>query len=168
MNNFFAFAALLIILAAAGPHAEGGPAKWRVFRGAWFEIKYPPGFTARPSIKSPSAENGFDSAFFTSGDGTVEFYVYSPQWNGSPTDILPDPSTEKVVSSKTVKSGDGKTVMTAIRAADGSHVRYINDTEDAGSNTRLVFGLKCRDDAACGKFRRGYERFRKSLVRFGD
>jgi len=161
-------AVFFMVLALAGTQAESGTAKWRVFRGAWFEIKYPPGFTARPSMKSPTASEGYDSAFFTSGDGAVEFYVYSPQWNGSPRDVSPDAAAEKIVSAKTAESGGRKTVMTAVKAADGSHIRYINDTEDAVSNTRLVFGLKCRDDAACGRFRREYALFRKSLVRFGD
>ena len=37
---------------------------WRKFKGAYFEVRYPPGFSARRSLKSNSFEGQFDSAFF--------------------------------------------------------------------------------------------------------
>lgn len=60
----------------------------QTYRGAWFEVKYPSDFTAQGSMGSGSAEDDqFDSAFFTSPDGEVEFYIFSPQWGGESTDI---------------------------------------------------------------------------------
>lgn len=62
----------------------------RTFTEAWFEVKYPSDFTAQGLMVSASGEeNQFDGAFFTSPDGEVEFYIFSPQWGGGgePTDI---------------------------------------------------------------------------------
>ena len=52
----------------------------KTFQGAWFEVKYPQDFKAKGSLASETSD-GFDSAIFTSPDGTVSFYVYSPQWS---------------------------------------------------------------------------------------
>src|SRR5438132_3876197 len=57
--------------------AEG----WSRYRGAWFSIKYPPGFKAKP-LRRSSTGKGYDSALFISPDQQVEFYVYAPQEAG--------------------------------------------------------------------------------------
>jgi hypothetical protein len=56
---------------------------YKLYKGAWFDIMYPAGFTVRPSIKSSTSAEGYDSVFFASPDGKVEFYISSPQWRGS-------------------------------------------------------------------------------------
>lgn len=50
----------------------------KTFKGAWFEIKYPSSFTAKPSQKSATSDKGYESAFFESQDHLVEFYVFLP------------------------------------------------------------------------------------------
>jgi hypothetical protein len=61
--------------------------RWLTYRGAWFEVKYPSTFRVRPSLRSSSSTRGYDSVFFTAPDDNVEFYVFSPQWNGTASDI---------------------------------------------------------------------------------
>ena len=107
-----------------------------------FSINYPPGFTARPSPPEGEAE---DSAFFLSPDRKVEFYVFSPMWDGEPNDIKLNPKTEKRISIRTVKKArpvgkdaDGKpgmeytrTTWVTIRAKNGSYTRSYVDTRDS-------------------------------------
>lgn len=60
---------------------------YSTYKGAWFDIEYPASFKVENSLKSSTSSEGFDSAFFTSPDGKVQFYIFSPQWSGKPGDI---------------------------------------------------------------------------------
>src|SRR5580692_1466715 len=75
-------------------------AKTKTFKGAWFAVSCPADFKARLGMKSLTSSEGCDSAFFTSPDKQVEFYVFSPQWNGEPKDYALDPNKEVVVNKK--------------------------------------------------------------------
>lgn len=50
-----------------------GPGKWLTYKGAWFDISYPANFTVLPGQRSPTRAEGYDSVFFRSPDGHVEF-----------------------------------------------------------------------------------------------
>ena len=147
--------------------AIAGQTTWQKYEGAWFEIKYPPGFRVRPSQPSTSA-NGYDSAFFLSRDGTVEFYVFAPQWNGTARDIEIDPATETPVSQSVARSGGKKISRVTIRAQDGSYLRSYEDTEDVATNTRKIFGIKYANAAAYSRYRQAYVTFKGSLIQFAD
>ncbi len=68
----------------------------KTFSGPWFDINYPTIFLAKGSLKSSTAD-GFESAIFKSLDNLVEFYIFSPQWNGEATDIVL--KTKEILSS---------------------------------------------------------------------
>jgi hypothetical protein len=102
----------------------------RIYQGAWFEITYPASFQARPSLRSSSAQ-GYDSAFFLAPDATVEFYVFSPQWNGEPTDIAPDAFNEVIVSQTTQRSGSKIIRRVTVKARDGR-------TEDTQGHSKTL------------------------------
>ncbi len=142
--------------------------KWRVHKGAYFEIKYPSSFKARPSLASNSFEGSYDSAFFTAPDGSVEFYVFSPLWNGDPKDIQIDPVNEEYVSEDTERKGNVVVRRVAIRAKDFSYRRSFEDSENTENNTRKVFGIKYRDQNAYNRYRRSYLTFKSSLRKFYD
>ena len=149
---------LLQVLAASG---------WSVYRGAWFEIKYPQGFAVRESLPSATSTRGFDSVFFASPDGLVEFYVYSPQWSGEPKDIQPNPAFEVVTDRKEERGKDRTVLFLTLMAKNGSYWRSLADTR-SDYNTRTVFGIKYRNGAALQKYRPDYLIFKKSLVQYGD
>lgn len=164
------FISVFILHDTVSPARNATPryAGWKSFEGAWFEISYPPGFIARPSKKSATAESGYDSAFFTSPDGLAEFYVFAPQWNGEPNDIRLDPSAERLVSQKRDRQGERVIRWFEIRATNGSYLRAYVDTFDEGQNTRVVFGFKYRDARAHQRNRDLYLLFKDSLVQFSD
>ena len=159
---------LFIFILAGVEHSwsfNQSPGKLRTFKGAFFEIKYPAGFIVRPSIKNGQ---NYDSAFFTSPDGSVEFYIYSPQWNGEPVDISIDPNTETYASQMEAENKGTRTRQYTIEAKDHSYTRSYADTEDTLTNTRKVFGIKYRDKQAYNEHRADYLKFKSSLRQFGD
>jgi hypothetical protein len=139
--------------------------RWLSYKGAYFEVKYPEGFRARPSLRS---DENPDSAFFTAPDGSVEFYVYSPIWNGEPTDIEINEAREEYVSQNTQTNAGIKIRRVTIRAKDGSYLRSFEDTENTNTNNRTVFGIKYRNQAAYNKYRQTYLTFKKSIRQFAD
>jgi hypothetical protein len=159
---------VLLLLLAPIAHSQVNAGKWRTFKGAYFEIKYPPGFKARQSLPSNSFEGQHDSAFFTAADGTVEFYVFSPLWNGKPDDVELNKQTEEIVSEKTEEKGGIKTRRVTIKAKDNSYLRSFEDTENTNTNNRRVFGIRYRNQDAYSKYRPQYLTFKNSLKPFSD
>jgi len=156
-------AALALSLPAPAPAAPG----WLTYKGAWFDIKHPQGFVVRESLPSATSTRGYDSVFFTSPDGLVEFYVYSPQWSGEPTDILPNPLMEVVTDRKEQRGKDRTVLFLTLKAKDGSYWRSLADTRTV-HNTRTVFGIKYLNMAGYEKYRPDYLRFKQSLRQYAD
>ena len=113
-------------------------------------------------MKSRTSIKGCDSAFFISPDGLVEFYVFSPQWNGEPSDISINTETENLISEKTDKQG-GKTVRwLTIGARDKRYLRSYVDRENKTQNTRFVTGINYPDQDVYNSYREMYLKFVKS------
>lgn len=153
----------LLVIPVSHSRSVQGDEEWRTFQGAWFAIKFPPGFVVRPSLPSNSALNGFDSAFFTAPDGSVEFYVFSPQWTGFPTDIEIDPTIEVLVSFDVTQRAGKSIRRITIAARDGSYQRSIEDIQDNVTNTRRVFGITYVNVAAFNYYKETYLTFKASL-----
>jgi hypothetical protein len=136
------------------------------FHGAWFDIKYPSTFIARGSMPSKSSDK-FDSATFTSPDNSVEFYVYSPQYNGAAHDISLK-SNEKQASSKHDDSKSRHIEWWTIEAKDKSYIRSYQKTTDKNSNSISIIGLKYKNQESYNKYKREYLAFKASLNQFAD
>lgn len=147
------------------------------YSGMWFDIQYPSLFTARPGRAYCIPEAGCDSAYFSSPDGAIEFYVFSPQWGGDPmVDLAVNPVTERQVDEKTaVDSSDAvfgprTTRWVTIAAKDGSYTRSYVDIvdENGGSPVRHAFGIRYKDQATYNEWRDSYLKFKASLVQYSD
>ena len=156
---------LLCLSMPAGHAAAAFQGRWVTYRGAYFDIKYPARFRVRPSQRT---EDLYDSVFFTAPDASVEFYVFSPIWNGDPRDIEINEATEEYVSQDTQTRGGIKVRRATIRARDGSYTRSVEDTENTNTNNRTVFGIKYRNQTAYDKYRQTYLTFKKSIRQFAD
>ena len=150
-----------------------GAANWSTFKGAWFEIKYPPGFQVKPGQKSATRQEGYDSAYFVSPDHNVVFYVFSPQWQGKArqADVEINPDREVVIEQNLRKvkdpAGNIKTIRTWVaKAKDNSYLRAIKD--ETTDTTRLVFGIKYKSKKFYNKYYNDYLSFKKSLSQFAD
>jgi hypothetical protein len=69
------------------------------FEGAWFNVQIPDGMTATQSLASSTGE-GADSIWVSSASGATQFYVYSPQWGGTPYDIFLDATKRREINRK--------------------------------------------------------------------
>jgi len=136
---------LLVLMSPALALSDNG---WPTYKGAWFSVRHPPEFEVRPSLRSLSAVQGYDSAFFIGPDAEVEFYAFSPQWNGEPKDIAFNPLTEEYVSQKEERKGGKQIRWATIKARDNKYLKSFVDTEDKHLNTRKVFAIRYRDQQA--------------------
>lgn len=136
------------------------------FKGAWFSVVIPRGFTVLPGQPSESGP-GVESARFRSPDGSVEFYVFAPQWTGVARDIALDPRTEREIS-RTVRGKDeGKKVIAwTIAAKDGSYQRSYQEIREHDGMS--IIGLRYANKAAYDRHRPAYLAFKKSLQQYAD
>ena len=139
----------------------------KIYHGAWFTIAYPEGFIPRESLPSFS-NDGFDSVFFREPHGSVEFYVYSPQWGGVASDIEFIPAHEKLVSKSEGISENHKVRWTTIAAKNRSYLRSIEETRSIDGSSVTIFAIKYRDAQALSEFRNVYKEFKKSLQQATD
>ena len=162
---------LVVVAAAAGAcRSEGAPASGTDtarYEGAWFEVAYPASFAVRPSLESTSAD-GYDSAFFEAPDGSVRFYVHSPQWGGEPTDVLRDPVTEELVDSVTTQEGPVTTTRTTVAARDGAWTRSYVTRFDARGPTQWTVGWAWASQEARDRWVEAFRSFEASLEQFAN
>ncbi|HEX8552838.1 MAG TPA: hypothetical protein VF681_14920 [Abditibacteriaceae bacterium] len=165
---------LLACVLGVAQNACARPAD-KLFKGAWFDVRYPAGWTAKPGQKSETSDTGVDSARFVSPDNRAEFYVFSPMWNGTPQNIY-NLKNEVVVARRVqttpedVKRGISgmRVIWTTVRAKDNAYLRSILDRESLSHNTRNVFAFRYRNDATRRKYAPAFERFKKSLRQYLD
>jgi len=143
------------------------PLTYKKYSGAWFDIDYPSSFKAENSQKSETNVNGYDSATFTSPDGKVQFYIFSPQWSGVPENIVLKSSEIQTDSSSTVENGLEVKRWT-IAAKDGSYVRSYESTSETKLNINKVFGIKYAFKKDLDKYKDAYLHFKNSLEQFAD
>jgi len=168
LRRFVIWALVISLVPLLTLSAQSRKSGWRTYKGAWFEIKYPANFKARASLKSISFDGEYDSAVFTAADGSAEFYVFAPQWNGKPTDIEIDSRKEEYVSQRTEQKGTVSVRRVTIKAKDGSYTRAFEDSENTDLNIRRVFGFKYKNPAAYARYRNQYLTFKRSLQQFSD
>ncbi len=149
--------------ASHAPVSSTPPPVATSFNGAWFSIDVPAGFTVLPGTGDANGVEGANDASFRSPDTTVVFYVFSPQWNGTPTNFQPPEGT----TIDTETSGSIVIRRATWRMADGM-IRSFEDTEDTEFNTRRTFGIAYRDAAALARWRPAYLGFKASLQQFAD
>ncbi len=157
---------LLICASVVSSTALAFQGEWKTYKGAYFDVRYPASFSARGSQRTDGER--YDSAFFRAPDGSVEFYIFSPIWNGDPQDIEINEATESYVSQKTETRNGIKVRRVTISGKDGSYLRSFEDTEDTNTNTRKVFGIKYKDQSAYNKYRQTYLTFKQSLKQYAD
>ncbi|MCY7389019.1 MAG: hypothetical protein LH481_13325 [Burkholderiales bacterium] len=145
----FPFLPPLIGLARTAGDAPAG-AKQTTYKGAYFEIKYPADFKARAIDATKAKESS--AATFSSPDGDMEFYIFSPQWGGDAPGIALDPSRETETRRKTDKGKSsgvaGVYSWVTISARDKSHTRVYQDFLAEDASIHWVIGMKYKSDAA--------------------
>ena len=160
--RFVKIAAVACLLLLAAVVLAAG---WPKFKGQWFDVKYPPGFTVVGRDKNSSGK--YDGVSFISPDKTVEFYVYSPRFHGDSWwqirrsgETLGGQSTESG-GKYTIKYG---TFTGPKKKYSRSYAAYTNKSDDS----QHVFGFRYNSQAAYNKYRPQYMTFKASLVQYAD
>lgn len=134
-------------------------------QGAWFKVKVPKGFHALPSVHSLTATENYDSYFYSSPDGKVKFYIYSPQWTGNPNDIVFPNEKIKV---ETAENNDGSITRTWTLRPNRQNPFIRTFTERKSENSVLITGFYYKDEAAFNEYKDEFEEFNSSVVQFAD
>jgi hypothetical protein len=153
---------------AAADKRTSDTKSWPEFKGACFEIRYPPGFKAQPSLISNTNDASYDSTFFIAPDKSVEFYIFCPLWRGNPTDIALKPKTEVVTGLKIDESKDYATTATDIKAKNDSYYRSVLERNYKPGDVLTVYGVKYRTPADLANHKAAYTAFKESLVKHMD
>lgn len=136
-----------------------------VVKGAWFETNVPNGFEAQPSVSSSTSVEGFDSYFFTSPDEEVQFYIYSPQWTGSPNDIV---FPNEKITVETVHNNDGSVTRRWTLKPNRQTPYYRSFAETKSENNVLITGFFYKNEAAKAKYKADYDKFTQSVIQYSD
>lgn len=141
--------------------------QYKSYMGSWFKILYPENFTAKGSLKSTTSDEGFDSAVFTSPDGKVQFYVFSPQWSGEAKDISLQPN-EKLLENTEENKNTVLVKRWTIVAKDGSYTRSYEERIELENNINTIFGIRYSSRFDLEKYKAEYLQFKSSLKQFAD
>ncbi|AZI20059.1 hypothetical protein [Chryseobacterium taklimakanense] len=140
---------------------------YSTYKGAWFDIEYPAIFKVENSLKSSTSSEGFDSVFFTSPDGKVQFYIFSPQWSGKPGDIKIQ-ENEKMLETKAETQNGIFINRWTVAAKDGSYFRSFEESSEIEGKINKVFGIKYASKEDLERYREEYLHFKNSLKQFAD
>jgi len=138
-----------------------------VFNGNNFQVTVPPDFVVKPSLRIGNA--GYNSAFFESPDSLVEFYIFQSNYNDDASDIIVNPSNEKITSTSVQKENSNRKITTwfEIAALDNSYLRAYQDVEAPVNNLHWVVGLKYKSKAAYDQYKSVYLKFKSSYTELG-
>lgn len=137
----------------------------KTYKGAWFDLQYPVGFKVVPRQKCPSIATEYDAMSFLSTDGRVEFFIYSPQWAGTP-DWITQRAGEKLTGKSSEKLG--AKIITYVTFKGNGYTRSYADYRQPEYQTRWVFGYKYKDSASYHAYRNLYLQFKQSLKQYAD
>lgn len=144
------------------------------FMGNWFEIYYPKDFSANPTEPLQVWEDisyvETDEAFFLSPDQSVEFFVYSPQWDGEPKDYLIAKENEEIFSEEKTEEENIVKTETIFKDKNDEYFRKAISKRETLGDTKLhsVFGIKYVNEDALSKYEEDFNKFKESLVQFAD
>lgn len=146
---------------------EKDSSTYSTYKGAWFDIEFPANFKVENSLKSSTNSEGFDSALFTSPDGKVQFYIFSPQWNGKPDDIKIQ-ENEKIIETKAENKNGTFINRWTVAAKDGRYFRSYEESSEIEGQINKVFGIKYASKEDLERYRDEYLHFKNSLKQYAD
>lgn len=146
-----------------------------IYNGNYFSIEYPSNFIASPTQPIDNFDDyefiATDEATFTSPDSAVEFFVYSPLWNGEPEFYLEFQENEELTFEKEVTDTNDYGLVQTIQwmtISDKANQYSRSYVSTKTESTFLVFGIKSINDTAYEKYKDTYLRFKESLEQFAD
>ena len=143
------------------------PAGWKSFRGNFFKIGVPPGFVATAQGERGSGGKS-DAVRLWNEKLSVEFYVFSPQWNGQAIIKEVAQRTEVLTSRESKRVGNVLEEQLTITARDKSHIRFVVSRTKENENTNTTFGVRVPNMKVYEQIRPTYVRWKQSLEQYAD
>ena len=134
-----------------------------VFRGAWFTAVAPSGMEIIASRVAP-AEGVALSAWLRSEDASTEFYIFAPQWGGTPYDIFLGAESKRemvVIDSQSLRFDQLELIY------DDKVGRY-SITQSSDPVSHLTVGYRTRTGTLTEDFLRKYDCFVNSINQYSD
>ncbi len=139
---------------------------WLPYVGAWFSIQYPAHLSVVERERSTSGP-GYDGVSFTSDDGSLELYVFSPQWRGDSRWARMRTGERQTARSRTADGTRTRTVTTYAGPGE-AYMRRIEEITDGESNTYHCFGIRFTASMDATQRESIYARFKNSLEQYAD
>ena len=143
------------------------PAGWGSFHGNFFVIGVPPGFVAKPR-GNPGGGGKSDAVSLWNKASSVEFYVFSPQWNGRAEIMEVAQGAEVLTSKESNRTGSVLEVQLTITARDRSYVRFVISRTKENENTNTTWGIRVPNMKVYEQIRPTYVRWKQTLEQFAD
>ena len=149
-------------------HLSSGkvPTGWKTYHGNFFEIGVPPNFVSMPENKRRGGGSGDEVALWNQ-DQQVEFYVYSPQWNGVASRTVTQ-STETLDSHESKTTGGLVEERWVMSAKDKSYVRFVVSFTDTKLNTNKTFGIRVPSMRTYAQVKPTFIQWKRTLQQFAD
>lgn len=166
--QFCAKLAVLCLVIGSGPGdaaAAGSPGacEGTSFPGAWFTALNPSGMEVSVSRESAN-ENGILSVWLRSEDGKAEFFLFSPQWGGTPYEIFLGAKSKNeiiVIESQSLK-------IVQLELVYDDLVGRYSITESSDPASHLTVGYRTQDGTLNEEFLQKYKCFMDSIVQYSD
>ena len=143
-------------LAVASPPASCGGSN---FRGAWFAAIIPFGMELTASRNSADG-SGAISAWLTTEDGMTEFFVFSPQWGGTPYEIFLEAQSREDMA--IIQSDTLQVVQLQLTYED--MVGRFTITQSSDPISHLTYGYRTHDGSLDQEFVQKYMCFTSSII----
>ena len=137
----------------------------KFYKGAWFSVRYPASFKAQSEMPSKTGGPGtYDSATFTSPDGTVTFCIYAPKYS---TTIPKELFGDNFVDTEKLREG-GITSYSSFYSPKYKRTCSYMAYRCEETAFLYVIGLRYTTYEAFEKYKKQYDAFKKSLLLYDD
>ncbi len=132
-------------------------------KGAWFTALAPSGMATTASRVSPG-DGGALSVWLRSDDGSTEFYVFSPQWGGTPYEIFLGARSKREVVA--VESQTLRSVQLELVYADA--IGRYSMTQSSDPVSHLTVGYRTQTGTLTKEYLQKYNCFVNSINQYAD
>jgi len=164
-SALLSFVAVMTVCLSNAP--AGVPTGWKTHRGNYFSIGVPPGFVATPQGESGDGGRS-DAVSLWNQKLAVEFYVFSPIWNGNVIIKEVAERAEELTSHESKKTGGILEEQWTITARNKSYVRFVVSRTDVEKNINTTFGIRVPNMKAYESIRPIYLQWKATLEKYGD
>lgn len=157
---------LLLLGVGLGNTAVANPAdkcEGSELRGAWFTALNPPGMHVSAS-RDTVDENGALSVWLISEDGTTEFFLFSPQWGGTPYEIFLGAQSKNEVEVIAAQSFG----VVQLELIYEDMVGRYTITRSSDPVTHLTVGYRTKDGTLSKEHLQKYRCFTDSIIQYSD